>query len=235
MRSIMLVRYCAMAAIALICASPPPGEVRAAEQPQRPSVDALQRLIVTESPITKVKEIDQERLTTRRLDIVDANGVIRITLAAPAPPPIVDGVQYKRAFPVSGITLFDSNGSERGGYGVADIEGSATVLTQDHVNADAIGWRVMPDGSVSFVINERPPIIREPALGNHIIPGVPSPTRIKMSVAANGTPTIDLADKKDRPRLRLTVTEEGFGAIEFLNADGKVIERLAPEATSRSR
>ena len=31
-------------------------------------------------------------------------------------------------------------------------------------------------------------------------------------------------------RLRLTVTPEGHGAIEFLDASGKVIETLAPEA-----
>lgn len=202
----------------------------AAEQPQRPTVEALRRLIVSESPQTKAQKVDQERLTVRRLDVVDENGVIRMILGAPTPAPIVDGVQYKRTFPVAGITLFDSHGSERGGFGVADIEGSATVLAQDHVNADAIGWRVMPDGSVSFVINERPPIVREPALGNHIIPGVKSASRIKMSVAADGTPAIDLADKQDRPRLRLTVTDAGFGAIEFLDANGKVVETFAPEA-----
>src|SRR5207244_6571524 len=120
---------------------------------------------------------------------------------------------YKRAFPVSGLVLFDKNGSERGGYGVADIEGSAVVAAQDHVNGDAIGWRIMPDGSVLFAINQRPPIVREPELGDHIIPGVASSTRIKLSVAADGTPEIALADKSDRTRLRLTVTEEGFGAI----------------------
>lgn len=202
----------------------------AAQEASRPSLEVLQRKIVTQTPQTKVEKVDQERLVVRRIDVVDDNGVIRMTLAAPTPPPIVDGIQYRRAFPVAGLTIFDKFGSERGGYGVADIEGSAVVAAQDHINADAIGWRIMPDGSVTFVINERPPIVREPGLGNRIIPGVKSATRIKMSVAANGAPSIALADKQDRPRLRLVVTEEGFGAIEFLNADGKVIETFAPEA-----
>ena len=55
-------------------------------------------------------------------------------------------------------------------------------------------------------------------------------TRIKLSVAADGTPAVALADKADRPRVRMTVTPEGYGAIEFLNAEGEVIHVLAPEA-----
>jgi hypothetical protein len=31
----------------------------------------------------------------------------------------------------------------------------------------------------------------------------------------------------------MTVTEEGFGAIQFLNAEGEVIHTLAPEADLR--
>ncbi len=205
-----------------------------AEEPGRPSPEALKRAIVTRSPETRVEKVDRERLTVRRVDIVDANGTIRMTLAAPTPQPIVDGIQYKRTFSVSGITLFDKNGSERGGFGVADIEGSAVVLAQDHVNGDAIGWRAMPDGSVAFMINERPSIVREPSLDNRIVPGVQSATRIRLTVAADGSPSIALADKQDRPRLRLTVTAEGFGAIEFLDAKGGVIETFAPETRKAS-
>jgi hypothetical protein len=156
-----------------------------------------------------------------------------MTLASPTPQPVVDGIQYRRTFPVSGVTFFDRAGSERGGIGVADIEGSAVVLAQDHANGDAVGWRVMPDGAVSFAINERAPLLREPALDGKLIPGVRSPTRISMAVAADGTPSIALADGQDRPRLRLTVNEQGFGAIEFLDAHGKVVEALVPEAGMR--
>ena len=87
----------------------------------------------------------------------------------------------------------------------------------------AIGWRISPDGSASFVINEREPIVRDPALRGHIVPASGA-SRIKMSVAADGTPSIALADKQNRPRVRLTLTKEGFGAIEFLDAEGKVVD-----------
>lgn len=204
-----------------------------AEEPKRPSTEALQRAIVTRTPQTRAKKVDRERLTVRRIDIVDAAGVIRMTLAAPTPAPIIDGIQYKRAFPASGLTIYDSNGSERGGFAIGDVAGSFAVNAQDHANGDAIGWRVMPDGAVSFAINERPPIIRDPALGNAIVPGVASATRIRMDVAADGSPSISLADKQDRPRVRIKVTEEGYGAIEFLDAEGKVVETFAPEAGRR--
>lgn len=95
---------------------------------------------------------------------------------------------------------------------------------------DAIGWRVSPDGSVSFVINQAPTLIRDPGLGGALVPGVLTPTRMELSVAADGTPTVALSDKNDKPRVRLTVTEEGFGAIEFLNASGEVIHTIAPES-----
>lgn len=186
-------------------------------------------MVVNWQPETKAAKVDQERLTVRRLDVVDEDGTIRMTLGAPTPQPIVDGIQYKRMFPVSGLVIYDKDGSERGGFGVADIAGSAVVAAQDHANNDAIGWRISPDGSVDFHINERAPIVHDPALGGHIVPAQAA-TRIMMTVAADGSPAIALADKQDRPRLRLTVTKEGFGAIEFLDAQGKIVDTLAPEA-----
>ncbi|MGO4625576.1 MULTISPECIES: hypothetical protein [Stenotrophomonas] len=187
-------------------------------------------MIVSTSPQTRVDAPDKERITARRIDIVDENGVIRMTLSGQTPPPIIDGIQYKRAFNVAGMVLYDHKGSERGGFGTADVEGGMAVLALDHPAMDAIGWRVSPDGDVRFSINQAPPLIREPRLDNRLIPGVQTPTRIEMAVAADGTPAIALNDQQDRARLRLTVTPEGYGAIEFLDAQGRVIHTLAPEA-----
>jgi len=209
----------------------------AAAQDTKVPIDKIKAIILDMNARgqTRVAKVDHERLAVRRLDVVDENGVIRMTLAAPTPLPIMDGIQYKRAFPASGLTIYDKNGDERGGFGVADIEGSAVVLAQDHANIDAIGWRIMPDGSVSFQINERPPLVRSPELDNRLLPGIGAATRIRMSVAADGAPSIALADKQDRPRVRLALTSEGYGAIEFLNAEGKVVETFAPEARTGRR
>jgi hypothetical protein len=199
-------------------------------QPHRPSLEQLERIIDTRAPQIRVDQVDHDRIAVRRIDIVDEDGTIRMTLAADTPAPIIDGIQYRRAFGVSGLILYDENGSERGGFGVADVDGGLAVLALDHPAMDAIGWRVSPDGSVSFVINQAPPLIRDPGLDNRLVPGVSTPTRIRMQVAADGTPSVGLSDANDKTRVRMTVTPEGYGAVEFLNAAGEVIHTMAPEA-----
>ena len=123
------------------------------EGPRRPSVETLRSIIETETPQVRVEAIDHDRISARRIDIVDEDGVIRMTLSSDTPAPIIDGIQYRRAFGVSGLILYDENGSERGGFGVADVDGGMAVLALDHPAMDAIGWRVSPDGSVAFSIN----------------------------------------------------------------------------------
>jgi hypothetical protein len=220
----------AACALALVVLSAAPAFAQSApDEPRRPSLETLRSIIETEAPQVRVEAVDHDRISARRIDIVDEDGVIRMTLAAETPAPIIDGIQYRRAFGVSGLILYDDKGSERGGFGVADVDGGMAVLALDHPAMDAIGWRVSPDGSVAFTINQAPPLIREPALGDRLIPGVETSTRILMRVAADGTPSVALADDDDQPRVRMTVTAEGFGAIEFLNAAGEVIHVLAPE------
>lgn len=198
------------------------------------SPDDLKHGIVTRSPEIKVDKVDHDRLVVHRIDIVDDKGVIRATLAASAPAPVIGGVQYKRVFPVAGLVLFDRDGNERSGTAIADIDGSVVATAADHVNGDALGWRVMPDGSVTFQINERAPVRRDPVHGN-VLPGFGAgATRIAMSVAQDGTPAIALQDKQSRPRLRLTITAEGYGAIEFLDANGHVVDTFAPEAGKKA-
>ncbi len=188
--------------------------------------------ILDRNPQTHVAKVDQDHLAVHRLDIVDANGVVRMVLAAPTPDPILGGNTYKRVFPVSGLVLYDANGDERGGMAVADIPGSAVVVASDHTNTDAIGWRVSPDGAVDFSIDERPPVETDPATGK-VAAAAKATTRVNISVAANGTPAIALADKQNHPRVRITVSPEGYGEIEFLDANGKVVSTMAPEKSAR--
>ena len=218
----------AFPAIALLCISPML-HAETLKEAKRPSLETIRSIILDDNPQTRVDSIDHERITAKRIDIVGDDGTIRMTLSADTPPPIIDGIQYKRAFGVAGMIVYDAEGSERGGFGVADTPGGASaVLALDHPAMDAAGWRVSPDGSVMFVINQAPALIREPGIGNRLVPGVEAPTRIKLSVDSDGTPAIALADGDNQPRVRMTVTAEGHGAIEFLDATGKVIHVLAP-------
>ena len=221
--------YGTLQAIALLCI-PPTLHAEALKEVKRPSLETIKSIILDDTPQVRVDMIDHERITAKRIDIVGDDGIIRMTLSAKTPPPIIDGIQYERAVGVAGMILYDAEGSERGGFGIADTPGgTSAVLALDHPAMDAAGWRVSPDGSVMFVINQAPALIREPGIGNRLIPGVNTPTRVKLSVGSDGTPAIALADGDNQPRVRITVTEEGHGAIEFLDATGKVIHVLAPE------
>ena len=216
-------------AITLLC-MPPMLYAEALKETRRPSLEAIKSILVDDNPQTRVDMIDHERITAKRVDIVGDDGIIRMTLSANTPPPIIDGNQYKRAFGVAGMILYDAEGSERGGFGVADMPGgTAAVLALDHPAMDAAGWRVSPDGSVMFVINQAPALIRDPGIGNRLVPGVQAPTRVRLSVGSDGTPSIALADGNNQPRVRITVTAAGYGAIEFLDAAGQIIHVLAPE------
>lgn len=229
-----LPRAASTACAALVVLLPLAPALAAEDAVKRPTLDALERIIVSREPQTRVDAPDHERIVARRIDIVDASGTIRMTLSGAMPAPIIDGIQYRRAINAAGLVLYDEKGSERGGFGTADIEGGMAVLALDHPATDAVGWRVSPDGAVSFVFNQAPPLVREPALGDALIPGVHAPTRMQLSLAADGTPAVALSDRNDRQRLRLTVTEEGYGAIEFLDASGQVVEAIVPER-SRGR
>lgn len=48
-------------------------------------------------------------------------------------------------------------------------------------------------------------------------------------IGPDGRPSLVLTDDEGRGRVRVTVTEEGYGAIEFVDADGEVVESLVPE------
>jgi len=224
-------RRTALAVLAVTLAIVPAINLAGAAELKPYTAEQLQKIVADEAPVTTVESVDHERITARRIDLVDESGVIRMTLAAPTPSPIIDGLSYQRAFPVAGMVVYDREGSERGGFGVADLAngGTAAVLALDHANVDAVGWRVMPDGAVEFGLNAKPPQPREPTLDNRVVPH-PAVRRIAMNLAADGTPSLDLTDTEGRPRLRLTVTDEGFGAIEFLDAEGEVVQTLAPEA-----
>lgn len=196
----------------------------------RPSVEQLERVMVTREPQTRVDRLDHERLTVRRLDVIDENGVIRMTLSADLPDPIVDGIQYRRIHPAAGLTLYNERGDERGGLAILEApEGGVAALALDHATGDAIGWRVSPDGAVRFIVNQAPAEIREPALGGAAIPGVHSPTRLRLSVAPDGTPSVELADGADQARIRLGLSPEGYGVLEFIDADGGIVGSFSPE------
>lgn len=200
---------------------------------QNVTYEQIEPWIVDRNPQTRVESVDHERLVVRRVDVVDEDGVIRAVLGGNLPDPIVDGTQIRRSFPVAGLVLYDHTGSERGGLGTGELPNGEVVAlsVMDHANNDAIGWGVQPDGMAGISIRQRNELVREPRLDNRLMIN-PGPTRFLAMVGADGTPSLEMTDENGRARLRLTVTGEGHGAIEFLDEDGEVIETFAPGANA---
>jgi len=72
----------------------------------------------------------QENLKVRAVSIVDSSGVVRLTLGAPVPNPVVQGKTKERRVPATGIIFNDAAGNERGGIGILD-DGSMNLCFDD--------------------------------------------------------------------------------------------------------
>lgn len=80
----------------------------------------------------------RESLSVRRLAIVDAKGVERVVLSAPAPDAIVLGKRLKRNGQASGLILYDASGNERGGYLTSDETSNGAMLTLDEADGTQV-------------------------------------------------------------------------------------------------
>lgn len=164
-----------------------------------------------------------EPIRTNQLEVVDAHGVVRMTLTAGESEVLIDGVHKERVAPFAGIIVRDEVGNERGGLGYLGGPEGRAVWALDNPSFDAIGAMVGDDGAVTFAVNQPPAI---PGGQEAVVEGA---TRLLFQVAADGTPSISLADVQDRPRLRLSLCDDGAGAIEFLDASGAVVHAIVPE------
>lgn len=181
------------------------------------------------NPQLRFEKPDKERIVTRQIDLVDEEGVVRLTLGAPLPNPVIDGIEYSRSRPVNGLMIRDENGNERGGIAFLDgLKWPALIL--DHQASEAAGLIVQNDGSTQFLMIQPGPEKRDPRVDNRIVPSGGGPTRLALSVPAAGEPAVELYDENSRPRLRMTLTKEGYGSLQFLSADGEVVHAITPEA-----
>jgi len=190
--------------------------------------------VIDENPQVRVsdEEVAYERLVVRRIDVIDENNVIRTIIAGELPPPVIDGLAYERNGEVAGLMLRNGEGGEAGGFGYHDgLDGP--LLALDHGFNEAAGFAVRDGQAFMFVGNALDSITDE-RLPGHQLPNYVDgkSTGLMASTAADGTQSVTLHDQDYRPRIRLKVTEEGYGAIEFLNAEGEVVQTIAPEAVN---
>jgi len=95
------------------------------------------------SPSTSPAAAADSVLRVRGLIVVDANGVERIWIGAPLPPPMFAGRRFARQGDISGILLMDPDGTERSGYFTADV-GGEVALTLDNIAEQAALFMANP-------------------------------------------------------------------------------------------
>ncbi|MFN8062224.1 MAG: hypothetical protein U0Q12_23940 [Vicinamibacterales bacterium] len=208
------------------------------------------------SGFTQVPSQRFEEITVERLNVVDADGTLRVVLSNKdrMHPGVMDGKTINRPRPVAGMLFFNDEGDEVGGLVVSgqlkngERRASALLafdqLKQDQtvgISYDESGGQ-RTAGLQVWDRSEKPlselidklnaanalsdPTARDAALKAARAGAPPGPRRVFVGKAADRAATVSLSDASGRPRLTLKVEPDGGAAIEFLDETGRVTQRL---------
>ncbi|MGH9175266.1 MAG: hypothetical protein ACRD1H_12965 [Vicinamibacterales bacterium] len=197
-----------------------------------------------------------DELTVQRLNVIDANGTLRLVVSGKdrMHPGILDGKTIDRARPVAGLIFFNDEGDEVGGLTITgqDRDGvrrANALLAFDQIKQDqtiALAYsEANGQRSTGLTVWDRPEVrlselidklnaaqkipdaaAREMAIQAARASMPPSPRRVFVGKNTDRSAAIMLADANGKPRLNLRVDAAGQASIEFLDADGKVTERI---------
>ena len=204
-----------------------------------------------QSPAQRIDE-----LTVQRLNVVDANGTLRMVISNKdrMHPGVMDGVTINRPRPVAGMLFFNDEGDEVGGLtftGTDDNGRRANAgLMFDQLKQDqtiGIAYSESPNGQRQAGLqvwdrSDQPlsDVIKGLNAANALPVGSqrdeavkavrakaqPGPMRLFAGKTPERASQVGLADANGKPRLVLKVEADGTASIEFLDADGKSIQRI---------
>ena len=196
-------------------------------------------------------------LNAQRINIVDADGTLRMVISNKdrMHPGIIDGKTIDRPRPVAGMLFFNDEGDEVGGltYTGTDDNGrrANAGLMFDQLKQDqtvgisynesngqrTAGLQVwdrseQPLSTLIMLLNAANALpegtARDEAVKAVRANAPPGPRRVFVGKNAEKASTVSLADANGKPRLVMTVGADGSASIEFLDADGKVMQRIPP-------
>ena len=197
-----------------------------------------------------------DEITVQRLNVVDANGTLRLVLAGKdrMHPGVIDGKTIDRRRPVAGLIFFNDEGDEVGGltfrgevregHRRADAGIMFDQLKQDqtiglqYTETDgrrSAGFHVWDRSDTSLgelveKLNAANKIAEQTArdaeLARIRAAAPPGPRRVFVGKNPDRSAVISLADAQGKTRLNLRVDAEGAASIEFLDAAGKVTQRF---------
>ena len=195
-------------------------------------------------------------ITVERINVVDANGTLRLVIANKdrMHPGVMDGKVIDRPRPVAGLLFFNDEGDEVGGLTITgqvrdgvrranaglmfdQLKQDQTIgLTYSEGNGQrTAGLQVWDrsDKPLSELIeqlnaaNRIADATEREAAVRRIREAAPAgPRRVFVGKSADRTASVSLADAAGKPRLTLTVDAAGNPRIEFLDENGKIVERI---------
>ena len=195
-------------------------------------------------------------ITAQRINIVDANGTLRLVIANKdrMHPGVMDGKTIDRTRPVAGMIFFNDEGDEVGGltYTGREQNGTRTAdagLMFDQLKQDqtigfsysesngrrTAGFQVWDraDSHLSDLITQLNDAnkIQDRAQRNAAVAAIraaapPGPRRVFVGKNGDRAALIALSDAQGKPRLVFTVDAAGNPRIEFLDENGRVIKSL---------
>lgn len=197
-----------------------------------------------------------DELTVQRLNVVDANGTLRLVLSNKdrMHPGVMDGVTINRPRPVAGLLFFNDEGDEVGGlaYSGQERDGQRRASAQlafdqfkqdqtvaiSYTEADgqrSAGLQVWDrsDTHLSELIRKlndanaiQDAAERDKAVKAARATAPPGPRRVFVGKNGDRSATVSLADAAGKPRLVLKVDADGTASIDFLDDTGKTVQRL---------
>jgi hypothetical protein len=195
-------------------------------------------------------------ITVERINVVDANGTLRLVIANKdrMHPGVMDGKVMDRPRPVAGLLFFNDEGDEVGGLTITgqvrdgarrasaglmfdQLKQDQTIgLTYSEGNGQrTAGLQVWDrsDRPLSELIDQvnaanriADPTEREAAMKKIRDSAPAGPRRVFVGKTADRAASVSLADANGKPRLTLTVDATGSPRIEFLDENGKIIDRM---------
>ena len=202
-------------------------------------------------------------LTAERINIVDADGTLRLVISNKdrMHPGVIGGKMIQRSRPVAGLLFFNDKGDEAGGLTVTgrDVSGRKVAnagIMFDQLDQDqtigfdysenngrrTAGFKVWdrPDSPLSIVVDQlnaanaiKDPAERDAAIAKVRSSAPKAAQRVFVGKTGERVASVMLADDQGRSRLALTVTPDGNASIEFLDEQGKVVQKIAPARAQR--
>jgi hypothetical protein len=187
-------------------------------------------LFVAAAPSAKTARFDQ--IDVQRINVREQDGTLRMVVAnhARLPGIIVRGKEQPFDRPQAGIIFYNDEGSENGGLifggrknAKGDVVDSGGSLSFDRYGGNQevqlIGVHDKEDRFAGLAVSDSPP-------------NAQGQRRVWVGKEDDGAARVELRDANGKKRLILEVLADGRSSLSFLDAAGKVIDRVEPHAAT---